>query len=197
MSGQAGSTASARDDIRHVMRMFPNGVALVTNWVDGRPWGLTVNTFNSASFDPPQVLVSLSRHTASFGAIRQSGHFGISLLSDSQIDVARFGAAPGEPKFLEDYTDDRLAGASPPGVGLSGVGLSGVSLPVLPVAISPMIRGAHRHVDCEVADIFDGGDHGLVLGDVRAVRAGSTDSRVSPLLYYDGTYRHLGRRIRA
>ena len=187
MSGQAGSTASACDEIRHVMRMFPNGVALVTNWVDGRPWGLTVNTFNSASFDPPQVLVSLSRHTASFGAIRKTGHFGISLLSDSQIDVARFGAASGEPKFLEEYTADRLEGESPPRVGLQAVSVS----------ISPMIRGAHRHVDCEVAGIFDGGDHGLVLGDVRAVRAGSMDSRVSPLLYYDGAYRHLGRRIRA
>lgn len=175
-----------QENIRHVMRMFPNGVALVTNWVDSRPWGLTINTFNSVSFDPPQVLVSLSRHTASFGAIQKTRHFGISLLSNGQVEIARFGAAPGEPKFLEEYTADRLERAND--------GPSDVNF--VPVSLSPMIRGAHRHVDCEVADVFDGGDHGLVLGDVRGVRRSATNGKVAPLLYYDGEYRHLGARIR-
>lgn len=183
---KAAEPHGARDDIRHVMRMFPNGVALVTNWVDGRPWGLTINTFNSVSFDPPQVLVSLLRHTASLGAIQKAGHFGISLLSDAQVEIARFGAAPGEPKFIEEYTADRLEGTKDAPAGAN----------LVPVAISPMIRGAHRHVDCEVAGIFDGGDHGLVLGNVRAVRLGASEGKIAPLLYYDGAYRHLGGRIR-
>jgi 3-hydroxy-9,10-secoandrosta-1,3,5(10)-triene-9,17-dione monooxygenase reductase component len=183
-----GVDAARKDRIRRMMRQFPNGVALVTNWLDGRPWGLTINTFNSVSFDPPRVIVCLSRHTASLEAIEGVGYFGISLLSDFQVDVAQFGAAAGQPKFLEGYTDDRLQGDA-----------GGDDPDVNPVSVetSPMVRDAHHHVDCKVAEIFQGGDHALILGDVRDIRSAGREDAITPLLYYDGQYRHLGAPLNA
>ncbi len=175
--------AARKDRIRRMMRQFPNGVALVTNWLDDRPWGLTINTFNLVSLDPPRVIVCLSRHTASVEAIEETGYFGISLLSDFQVDVAQFGAAAGQPKFFEGHTDDRLQGAA----GGDDPGVNPVS-----VKTSPMVRDAHHHIDCQVAETFQGGDHALILGDVRDVRSADGTNAVTPLIYYDGQYRHLG-----
>src|SRR5262249_55545717 len=83
------------------MSALASGVVLVTCRVGGRPWGMTVTAFASASADPPTVLVSLGSETASSTAIRETGRFGVSILGDDQLDVARFGSVPGAAKFLE------------------------------------------------------------------------------------------------
>jgi 3-hydroxy-9,10-secoandrosta-1,3,5(10)-triene-9,17-dione monooxygenase reductase component len=55
-----------------------------------------------------------------------------------------------------------------------------------------MVEGALSHVDCELDEIFDGGDHAIVLGRVIDVVAAHPNSSGSPLLYFDGGYHHLG-----
>ncbi len=175
------------DEIRKVMRMLPNGVALVTCWLEERPWGLTINTFNSISIYPPRVLVSLFRHTASYEAIEKSSHFGISLLTDTQIDVARFGSAPGEPKFLDEFTGDRLRGSE----AAAAAADSDAAVNHVGPEYSPMVRNAHNHLDCAVQQIVYGGDHGLIIGEVHSVR-GAGGTGLSPLLYFDGHYHALG-----
>ena len=141
--------AQASDEIRKVMRMLPNGVALVTCWLEERPWGFTINTFNSISIYPPRVLISLSRHTASYDAIEKSSHFGISLLTESQIDIARFGSASGEPKFLEEFTGDRLRGSQ----ASAEAAESNAAVNYVGPEHSPMVRHAHNHLDCTVQQI--------------------------------------------
>jgi 3-hydroxy-9,10-secoandrosta-1,3,5(10)-triene-9,17-dione monooxygenase reductase component len=187
MTAPTGSGSG--DEIRKVMRMLPNGVAMVTCWLEERPWGLTINTFNSISIYPPRVLVTLSRHTASYEAIEKSSHFGISLLTESQIDIARFGSASGEPKFLEEFTADRLRGSGPAAAATK----DGRTLNAVGPELSPMVENAHNHLDCAVQQIVYGGDHGLIIGEVRSVRGGS-DHGVSPLLYFDARYYALGKR---
>ena len=176
------------DEIRKVMRMLPNGVAMVTCWLEERPWGLTINTFNSISIYPPRVLVSLSRHTASYGAIEKASYFGISLLTESQIDIARFGSAPGEPKFIEGFTADRLRGSESAAAAAAG---EGDTVNAVGPEHSPMVRNAHNHLDCAVQQIVYGGDHGLIIGEVHSVR-GAGGHGVSPLLYFDAHYHALG-----
>ena len=178
------------DKIRKVMRMLPNGVAMVTCWLEERPWGLTINTFNSISIYPPRVLVSLSRHTSSYGAIEKTSYFGISLLTDTQIDVARFGSAPGEPKFLEEFTGDRLRGSQ----AAAEAAESNTAANHVGPEYSPMVRNGHNHLDCAVQQIVYGGDHGLIIGEVHSVR-GAGGHGVSPLLYFDAHYHALGERF--
>lgn len=179
------------DDIRKVMRMLPNGVAMVTCWLEERPWGLTINTFNSISIYPPRVLVSLSRHTASYEAIEKASYFGISLLTETQIDIARFGSAPGEPKFLEGFTADCLRGSESAAAALAG---EGETVNTVGPEHSPQVRNAHNHLDCTVQQIVYGGDHGLIIGEVHSVR-GTGGQGVSPLLYFDAHYHALGERF--
>ena len=66
---RAAAPAFAAADFRAALGMFATGVTIVTALdPDGQPIGLTANSFNSVSLEPPLVLWSLSRHAGSMPA---------------------------------------------------------------------------------------------------------------------------------
>ena len=73
--------------------MFATGVTIVTaRNATGQPIGLTANSFNSVSLDPPLVLWSLSRAAASMPAFANGSHYAINVLAADQKALAeRFG----------------------------------------------------------------------------------------------------------
>src|SRR5213595_4294500 len=85
------------------MSALASGVVLVTCRVDGRPWGMTVTAFASVSADPPTVLVSLGSDTRGARAIRAARRFGVSVLAEEQLAVARRGAKRRAAKFIEAF----------------------------------------------------------------------------------------------
>jgi len=161
---------SMSETFRGTMRSLAAGVVLVTTTVDGRPWGVTVSSFTSLSVEPPRVLVSLMRNTASCQAIEELGVFGVDLLGDAHKAIAESGAARGAPKFLDPRT------LAPGGT-----------------ALAPMVKGALAHIDCELEQIFDGGDHAIILGRVVDVVTTHRHSSASPLVYFDGGFHHIGQ----
>jgi flavin reductase (DIM6/NTAB) family NADH-FMN oxidoreductase RutF len=84
------------------MSTLASGVVLVTCRVAGRPQGTTTTTFGPVSADPPTVLVSLGSKATSVDAIKATRRFAINVLADGQDRVARRGAAPGAPMFIDD-----------------------------------------------------------------------------------------------
>lgn len=148
------------------MARLASGVVMVTTMVSGRPWGLTVSACCSISVDPPLLLVSLNRKTQSWRAIKASRKFGVSILADSQMQLAERGAAVGNPKFVDEFCD--------PAPGQIG---------------SPRLREALCHFDCEVYATPEAGTHALIIGRVVQVTcAGPAD----PLIYFDRAFWQLG-----
>lgn len=144
------------------MSALAGGVVLVTCWFENRPWGTTVTAFASASADPPTILVSLRSDGTTSRAISEQESFGVSILAAEQIAVARYGSAPGTPKFLEPFAE--------PGDGSS---------------TSPVVAGALAHFDCELVDDVQIADHTVLFGRVRAARA---SHRGKPLVYQRRAY---------
>ena len=69
--------------LRDTLGCFATGVTIVTSVApDGELLGITANSFNSVSLDPPLVLFSLHRRAFSLKAFEQSGHFAINVLRD-------------------------------------------------------------------------------------------------------------------
>jgi flavin reductase (DIM6/NTAB) family NADH-FMN oxidoreductase RutF len=153
----AATDPSPPADFADAMSALASGVVLVTCRLDGRPWGLTVTAFTSVSVDPPTVLVSLGTASASLRAIRDTRSFGVSILAEEQLHVARYASAPGEAKFLEPFVE-------PDDVRRT----------------SPAVAGALAHLDCELAETVPIADHTLVVGRVRA----AASSRLGPSLVY-------------
>ncbi|MDN5938816.1 MAG: flavin reductase family protein [Salinisphaera sp.] len=125
--------------LRKALGRFVSGVTVVTTAVDGEPHGMTANAFTSVSLDPPLVLVSIATQARMDRAIKQSGHYGISILCRSQ-----------EPLSLH------FAGARDQSGLVRFVWRHGV----------PLLDGALVHLACSVHDTHPAGDHSLHVGRV-------------------------------
>ena len=152
---------------RFAMRAFATGVVIVTVEVDGRIWGLTINSCCSISASPPQVLISLA-HTASCREpLLRVRRFGLSVLAVDQRELAELGAVPGGPKYVDAFIE--RPGEEQPAT----------------------IAGALAHLDCSVAETFEVSDHTLVIGLVEQAIVGTGE----PILYFDRAFHRLGDKL--
>lgn len=148
---------------RQTCARFATGITVVTV-VDenGRPHGMTVNSFSSVSLDPPLVLVSIDLRNAILGHFLSSRYFAINILAENQQHLSRQFSSPSENRFTD--VDWRF--------GETGV---------------PLLEGVLAHLECSVAQTFEAGDHTVLVGQVRY--AGYTEGK--PLVYFGSSYRNL------
>lgn len=146
---------------RNALGRFATGVCVVTAvGADGVPAGLTVSAFASLSLTPPLVLFCLDKATKRLEVFRESGAFGISVLSEGQRDVSDLFAGQEADKFAK--------------VG-HVMGENGC----------PLLDGSVTLLECARVAIHDGGDHIIFIARVDRVEV----FEERPLLYYRGDYR--------
>lgn len=163
-------TTDASDRFREAMSRLASGVVLVTASIDGRPWGMTVSAVCPVCIEPPTMLVSLSSRTALARAVADTGRFGVNILGEGAAGLARFGAAVGAPKFLDE------------GIGIETGGLH-------PAAV--MVEGALGHADCEVVETVSHGTHSIFLGAVREITV--CPEPTGPLVHYRRSFWNVVR----
>lgn len=150
------------DQFRAVLGNYPTGVAVVTGLdAAGEPMGMVVGTFTSVSLNPPLVAFLPMKTSRSFNVLREaSERFCINMLAADQEGICRTLAAPGERRFEAVKWH-----ASPAG--------------------NPIIDGVVAWIDCEYANVVDGGDHFIVLG---AVKTMGLERDALPLLFFQRGY---------
>nr|WP_319513115.1 flavin reductase family protein [uncultured Cohaesibacter sp.] len=150
-------------EFRKALGRFATGIAIVTTMDDrDAPMGLTVNSFNSVSLDPPLVLWSLDKSSNQMDAFCNSGFYGVSILAHDQQMASNLFAAMAEDRFEKVEWSAGQTGA-------------------------PLIDGALARIDCKTEQIIEGGDHVILLGRVVDIAVSEGD----PLVYYGGGYRAL------
>ena len=149
---------------RETLGMFPTGVAVVTaRGVDGTLQGVTVNSFNSVSLDPPLVLFSLSRKLYSLNVFLSADAFAINFLKEDQQDLSiRFNKALSNKWERVTYK-----------MGSTG---------------APVLLPALAVLECYPYAQYEGGDHVIVVGRVGHIECQECDS---PLIYFRGRYHKL------
>lgn len=157
--------AADADGLRGAMRMFPTGVTVVTSGSEERAEGMTANAVISVSLDPLLFLVSVHQEARLNPRIREERRFAVSILADDQEGLSRLFASPERSSGLPAVRS--LGG----GYGVTG---------------APLAAGALAAIECELEDIYPGGDHELFLGRVVAILMG--DTRKGPLVYHEGGY---------
>jgi flavin reductase ActVB len=139
------------------MSRFASGVTIVTTTdAQGTDWGFTASAFSSLSLDPPLVLVCLDRKAECFPAFSETNAFGVSILAESQRDIAMRFATRGTDKFAE--------GGLEPG----------------PSTSLPLVTGALAQLECGMHAQLDGGDHVILVGAVRT----AVVRDVTPMVHY-------------
>lgn len=149
--------------LRKVLGCFSTGVTVVTTMDGERPVGLTANSFTSVSLEPPLILVSLARTSASLPAFERADAFAVNVLHAGQQQKANLFATRVEDRFSSVAWE-------PGGLG------------------APVLHDTLAVLECERYAAHDGGDHRLLIG--RVVRAAFGPAR-DPLIFFRGQYRGL------
>jgi len=152
------------DVFRQVMGNFATGITVITTkGNDGKPYGLTVNSFTSVSLDPLLVLVCLDNRLSGLQSFKDSKHFGVSILSEHQEEMSRLFAKKDTERPSNLYFEGKLG------------------IPLLSNSIAVM--------ECKTVEIYGGGDHQIFLGHVEHAEVLQQDH---PLLYFRGKYQRIG-----
>jgi 3-hydroxy-9,10-secoandrosta-1,3,5(10)-triene-9,17-dione monooxygenase reductase component len=149
--------------MREVLGHFASGVVVVTAAATDGPLGFTCQSFSSLSLDPPLISLAPARTSSTWPRIRAVGAFCVNVLADDHehhsVRFARSGV-------------DRFAGVSwtpgPDG--------------------APILDGVAAWVAATLEHEYDGGDHTIAVGRVRALGA---DAGRAPLLFHRGRYGRL------
>ena len=151
------------DELRQALGRFVTGVTIVTCRDEhGQPIGLTANSFNALSLDPPLVLWSLRQASSTIEAFTNASHFAVNVLAADQVDLSRRFARPSSAKFdAGDWTD-----------GQGG---------------APLLAGCVAVFECRRRSHHAAGDHVLFIGEVERIGG----SAATPLVYHGGHYRTL------
>jgi flavin reductase (DIM6/NTAB) family NADH-FMN oxidoreductase RutF len=152
------------DVFRKVLSYYPTGVSVVTGHsAEDGPVGLVVGTFTSLSLDPPLVSFMPAKSSSSWPKIRSTGAFCVNVLGVNQGELCRQFSVPGGRKF--DGVEWQP--------GVTG---------------SPILKGSVAWVDCQIEQVFDSGDHQIVVGRVVDLRVESDDL---PMTFLRGAYAQL------
>src|SRR5215212_6633159 len=86
--------------LRQALGRFATGVTVITTRTpDGKPEGLTANSFSAVSLDPPLVLWSLRKSSSLLHAFEAAGHFAVNVLGAWQFALSEHFAKRMPDKF--------------------------------------------------------------------------------------------------
>lgn len=154
-------------EFRNALGTFTTGVTIVTTRsLSGRPIGLTANSFNSVSIDPPLVLWSIGKSSRALQDFRDADYWAVHILADGQETLANGFASK---------SDDKFAGVS------SAEGIGGV----------PLLAGCVSIFQCKAEQAYDAGDHIILLGRVLEFERNNK----TPLVFAQGNYAVAARKV--
>jgi 3-hydroxy-9,10-secoandrosta-1,3,5(10)-triene-9,17-dione monooxygenase reductase component len=154
---------------RDALGAFATGVTIVTTRTrSGVDVGLTANSFNSVSLEPPMVLWSLAKAARTLPAFLESSYFAVHVLSAAQEELSHTFATRGADKFS--------------GLALER-GRGGI----------PLLDGCSARFECRTAVKYEGGDHVVFIGEVESF----DHFERPPLVFHGGRYAGTIARPRA
>lgn len=149
---------------RRCLGKFATGVTVITcRNRDGKPRGITANSFSSVSLDPPLILWNIAKVSNSLNAFLEAEHFAINVLSARQRELSAHFAKSDHTLFDDvDYTSSADG--------------------------APLLPGTLASFHCRTRAVHDCGDHHIIIGAVTGFS--STDD--DPLLFFNGRYAAIG-----
>ena len=148
--------------LKEVMRVYPQGVTVVTTRGPEGVKGITVSSFTSVSLDPPLVMISIAKGSLLHDTFVKAANFAVNFLADDQKSVSdRFAGRLGQRERFEGLRYR---------TGSTGC---------------PIIDGARASIECRSWRVYEGGDHSIIVGEVVTARALNAKR---PLVYYSQQY---------
>ena len=151
------------EQLRHAMRAWTTGVAVVTAAHAEQRYGMTVNSFTSISLEPPLISVTLKKLTHTHELVEKSGEFSVTILAADQKRLSDIFA--GKHPDVKDRFD-------------------GVATETLEIN-APLITGGLAFFNCHVVNSIPVGENTLFVAEVVAARS---EGAGEPLVYHNRVY---------
>lgn len=149
---------------RDTLGLFVTGVTVITTRdAQGRAVGITANSFNSVSLEPPLILWSVGLNALSLDAFSKATAFAVHILRDDQAELSKRFAKSGQDKFSGLQTEP----------GLNDV---------------PLLPDCAARLECLPFAQYPAGDHILFIARVHRL---ASDPNAMPLVYHGGRYAEL------
>ena len=130
---------------RQTLRMFSNGVYIITSRSGSHYGGATVTWVSQASFKPPLVMAAIRKDSNVFQGMNESKVTAIHLVAWNQEDVA-------QNFFTPTRVENGCMNIEPFRLGRTS---------------APILQNAPAYVECQVRHILDDvGDHAIVILEV-------------------------------
>lgn len=149
--------------LRRAFGFFPTGVLGVGAVIEGAPVGLAVTSFTSVSLDPPLVSICVARTSKTWPKLAAQPRIGVNVLASEHDLLCR---------RLASQVQDRFAGARWHASEQGAV----------------LIEGSALWLECEVVSTLEGGDHEIVLMEVKESQL---FPGVTPLIFHHSQLRGL------
>ena len=138
--------------LRRAMGSFLTGVTIVTTIKGSEPpYGLTVNSFNSVSLNPPLILWSLDISNDCTQMFRDAAAFAVNVMPAGSDNLIRRFASPEQDRF-EDVAWHK---------GATG---------------QPVLDSALTTFECRLWAEYAGGDHVIFVGEVLSIKTQDGDA---------------------
>ena len=147
-------------EYRTALGRFAAGVTVITTvGSEGKPEGMTANSFSGLSLEPPLIHWCIGKSAPTHDTFRASEHFAVNILRADQQQISNQFATPSADKFIGiDWRP-----------GLGG---------------GPIIDDALAVFECSNWGQNEGGDHTILVGEVESFTYRDGD----PLLFSAGKY---------
>lgn len=144
------------------MAQFPTGVTVITTSLDGQWHGMTANSFNSVSLEPPLISVCIAKKLPTHDYVARSGVLAVNILSAEQTELGKLFAG-----FYNATVSDRFAGLD--------CATAQTGAPILPQVVA--------WLDCRVRQQHDAGDHTIFVA--AALAGGTAVGQGASLAYHN------------
>jgi flavin reductase (DIM6/NTAB) family NADH-FMN oxidoreductase RutF len=158
-----------------VSRYFATGVGLVTSTGRHGSNVMAVEWTMHISYEPMLIAIFIHEGSATYENIMDTKEFGVNISSDEQASLVNIAGGYSRKEIdklnigLFDTYDARCIKA-------------------------PMLKGCVINAECLLVNHYKIGDHVAVIGEVVDAKF---DRTKSPLIYHQGMYRKIGRKLQS
>ena len=138
-------TSGLEPAVVQALAALPYGLYFLTTGELDRPRGMLISWVSQVSGRPPLLMVALRHNRGCLPALQERQAFALNLLSREHEGLVERLGRPAEERFQD-----------------LELGLGPLGLPVLPAAVGVLV--------CEVDQVWQPGDHVLVVGEVSAAQ---------------------------
>lgn len=127
-----------------VLRQFPYAIYILAVRHEEDINAMAASWVTQCSFDPPLLLVAVRKGTRTYDLIQEGRAFTINLIDDKHRDIIKTLEKPfhmaGDKIDQVSYSEDETG--------------------------APVLKDAFAYLECEVREIYEPGDHALVIGEI-------------------------------